>query len=67
MKALEVALYYMFAKPAQPVVGEEIAPPVKTDISVIPKFRVPASCVSLTQGHSSSWLYRGIIRPCRHK
>jgi len=33
----------MFGKPAQPVVGEELAPPIKIDISAIPKFRVPAS------------------------
>jgi hypothetical protein len=32
-----------FGKTAQPVVSWELAPPVKIDISAIPKFRVPAS------------------------
>jgi hypothetical protein len=31
-----------FGKTAQPVVSEELTPPVKIDISAIPKFRVPA-------------------------
>jgi hypothetical protein len=43
MKAFELAIHYMFGKPVQPVVGEELAPPIKIDISAIPKFRVPAS------------------------
>jgi hypothetical protein len=42
MKAFELALHYMFGKPAQPQVGEENAPPIKIDISAIPKFRVRA-------------------------
>jgi hypothetical protein len=33
----------MFGKPVQPVASEELAPPIKIDISAIPKFRVPAS------------------------
>jgi hypothetical protein len=41
-KALEMALHYMFGKPVQPIVGEEFAPPIKIDISAIPKFRVKA-------------------------
>jgi hypothetical protein len=43
MKALEVALHYMFGKPVQAVVSEEQAPPIKINISAIPQFRVPAS------------------------
>jgi hypothetical protein len=43
MKALEMALQYMFGRPVQPVAGEEMAPPIKINISAIPKFRVPAS------------------------
>jgi hypothetical protein len=42
MKAFEMAVHYMFGKPVLPVVGEEFAPPLKIDISAIPKFRVPA-------------------------
>jgi hypothetical protein len=33
----------MFGKPVQPVVGEELAPPIKIDISAIPTRHVPAS------------------------
>ena len=43
MKAFELAIHYMFGKPVQPVASEEFAPPIKIDISAIPKFRVPAS------------------------
>jgi hypothetical protein len=43
MKAFELAIRYMFGKPVQPVASEELAPPIKIDISAIPKFRVPAS------------------------
>jgi hypothetical protein len=43
MKAFELAIHYMFGKPVQPVASEELAPPIKIDISAIPKFRVPAS------------------------
>jgi hypothetical protein len=39
-KAFEMMLHYRFGKPVQPIVGEENAPPVKIDISAIPKFRV---------------------------
>jgi ubiquinone biosynthesis protein UbiJ len=35
MKAFEMAMQYMFA-------SEELAPPIKIDISAIPKFRVKA-------------------------
>ena len=42
MKAFEMAMQYMFGKPVQPVAGEEMAPPIKIDISAIPKFRVKA-------------------------
>jgi hypothetical protein len=42
MKALELALHYMFGKPVQPIVGEELAPPIKIDISAIPQHRVKA-------------------------
>jgi hypothetical protein len=43
MKAFELAIHYMFGKPVQPVASEELAPPIKIDISAIPQFRVPAS------------------------
>ena len=39
IKALEMALHYMFGKPVQPVIGEELAPPIKIDISAIPQHR----------------------------
>jgi hypothetical protein len=42
MKAFELAIHYMFGRPVQPVVGEDSAPPMKIDISAIPKFRVKA-------------------------
>ena len=42
MKAFEMAMQYMFGKPVQPVASEELAPPIKIDISAIPKFRVKA-------------------------
>jgi hypothetical protein len=41
-KAFELMLHYRFGKPVQPIVGEENAPPIKIDISAIPKFRVKA-------------------------
>lgn len=41
LKALELALHYRFGKPVQPLVGVEEAPPIKIDISAIPKFRIP--------------------------
>ena len=34
--------YYMFGKPATIVTGAEELPPIKIDISAIPKFRIPA-------------------------
>jgi hypothetical protein len=43
MKALEVALHYMFGKPVQAVVSDEQAPPIKIDISAIPKYRQRAT------------------------
>jgi hypothetical protein len=42
MKAFELAIHYMFGKPVQPVVGEEMAPPIKIDISAIPTRHVKA-------------------------
>ena len=42
IKALELVLHYKYGKPVQPIVGEELAPPIKIDISAIRKFRVPA-------------------------
>lgn len=41
MKAFEMAHRYLYGKPVQPVVGEELAAPIKIDVSAIPKFRVP--------------------------
>ena len=42
MKAFELAIHYMFGRPVQPVVGEDFAPPMKIDISAIPKHHVKA-------------------------
>jgi hypothetical protein len=42
MKAFELAIHYMFGRPVQPVVGEDSAPPMKIDISAIPKHHVKA-------------------------
>jgi hypothetical protein len=42
LKALEMALHYMFGKPVQPVASEEFAPPIKIDISAIPTRHVKA-------------------------
>jgi hypothetical protein len=38
-EAFKLAQSYMFGKPVQPVVGEEMAPPIKIDISAIPMKR----------------------------
>jgi hypothetical protein len=38
-EAFKLAQSYMFGKPVQPVVDEEMAPPIKIDISAIPKKR----------------------------
>ena len=40
-KALEMALHYRYGKPMTIVAGPEEQPPIKIDISAIPKFRVP--------------------------
>jgi hypothetical protein len=42
MKAFELAIHYMFGKPVQSVVGEDSAPPIKIDISAIPRHHVKA-------------------------
>ncbi len=34
--AFKLANFYLFGKPAQPVVSEELAPPTRIDISAIP-------------------------------
>jgi hypothetical protein len=34
---IKLANAYLFRKPVQAVVGEELAPPIKIDISAIPK------------------------------
>jgi hypothetical protein len=41
-EAFKLANAYLFGKPVQPVVGEELAPPMKIDISAIPSNRVLA-------------------------
>ena len=41
IKALEMALHYRFGKPMTIVAGPEELPPIKIDISAIPKHRVP--------------------------
>jgi hypothetical protein len=42
MKAFELMLHYRFGRPVQPVAGEEMAPPIKIDISAIPTRHVKA-------------------------
>ena len=42
-EAFKLAQFYLFGKPVQSVVGDEEAPPIKIDISAIPKFRVKAN------------------------
>jgi hypothetical protein len=42
LKAFELANHYLFGKPIQPIVGDELAPPIKIDISAISKYRVKA-------------------------
>jgi hypothetical protein len=46
LEAFRLANHYLFGKPVQPVVGEELAPPIKIDISAIPKYRVNIMSVS---------------------
>jgi hypothetical protein len=38
-EAFKLANSYLFGKPVQPVLGEELAPPVHIDISAIPRKR----------------------------
>ena len=35
-EAFKLAQFYLFGKPVQPVASEELAPPIKIDISAIP-------------------------------
>lgn len=42
-EAFKLANYYMFGKPVTIVSGGEEPPPIKIEISAIPKFRVPAA------------------------
>jgi hypothetical protein len=42
-EAFKLALSYLYGKPVQPVVGEELAPPIKIDISAIPSYREPVN------------------------
>jgi len=37
LEVLKLALAYQFGKPIQPVISEEPAPPIKIDISAIPR------------------------------
>jgi hypothetical protein len=39
LEILKLALSYQYGKPVQSVVGEELAPPIKIDISAIPQHR----------------------------
>jgi hypothetical protein len=38
-EAFKLALSYLYGKPVQPVLGEELTPPIKIDISAIPSYR----------------------------
>ena len=42
LEAFKLANHYLFGKPVHPVVGEELAPPIKIDISAIPTHPVKA-------------------------
>ena len=42
LEAFKLAIHYMFGKPVQPVASEELAPPIKIDISAIPARHVKA-------------------------
>ena len=42
LEAFKLAIHYMFGKPVQPVASEELAPPIKIDISAIPTRHVKA-------------------------
>jgi hypothetical protein len=42
-EAFKLAQFYLFGKPVQPIASEELAPPIKIDISAIPSFRVKAT------------------------
>ena len=43
-KTFEMAMHYMYGKPMVIIAGsEEMAPPIKIDISAIPAFRKPAA------------------------
>ena len=41
-EAFKLAQAYMFGKPVQSVASEELAPPIKIDVSAIPSYREPA-------------------------
>ena len=41
-EAFKLTNAYLFGKQVQAVAGEDMAPPIKIDISAIPKFRVKA-------------------------
>ena len=41
-EAFKLANAYLVGKPVQAVAGEEMAPPIKIDISAIPTHHVPA-------------------------
>jgi hypothetical protein len=42
-EAFKLATFYIFGKPVQPVASEELAPPIKIDISAIPTRHVKAN------------------------
>jgi hypothetical protein len=42
LEVFKLAIHYMFGKPVQPVASEELAPPIKIDISAIPTRHVKA-------------------------
>lgn len=39
LKAFELVLHYRFGKPVQPIVGDELAPPIQINVSAMPQFR----------------------------
>jgi hypothetical protein len=53
--AFKLANFYLFGKPVQPVVSEELAPPIRIDISAIPHRFERADSVdqSIPRGHHS--------------
>jgi hypothetical protein len=52
-EAFKLAQFYMFGKPVQPVASEELAPPIKIDISEVPsKLQFPSANLARSCFHA---------------